>query len=248
MTKWRVLSYQEFDAFTNMAIDEAIGESVSGGGSPTIRFYGWKPSAISIGYFQAIRDEVNLANCEAAGVNVVRRRTGGGAVYHDQVGEITYSVTGKVNLFPEGIVDSYKVICSWIIDSLALLDIKAEFKPINDLISNGKKISGNAQTRRNGVLLQHGTILYSVDVDRMFSLLNVPDEKIKDKLIANVKERVTSVTAQRPVSKDELYKALFDGFTKNKDFESGKLTDTEVIRAKELAQVRYVSKDWNFMR
>ncbi|MFH1520586.1 MAG: biotin/lipoate A/B protein ligase family protein [Candidatus Micrarchaeota archaeon] len=242
--KWRVLPYTEQDAFTNMALDEVLSQNKT----PTIRFYGWKPSAVSVGYFQSLESEVNLEQCKTSNVDFIRRRTGGGAVYHDQMGEITYSVIGDLNLFPTGIIDSYKLICGWIVNSLDILGIKAEFKPINDIIVNGKKISGNAQTRRNGVLLQHGTILYSVDVDRMFSLLRVPDEKIKDKLIANVKERVTSVTQQKSVSKDELYNALLKGFTNGKDFELSSFTEEELKCARELVSNRYSQKEWNFMR
>jgi lipoate-protein ligase A len=166
--KWRIIDFTENDAFMNMAIDEAVSESVAAGGPPTIRFYGWNPDAVSIGYFQSLEKEVDTARCAAEGVDVVRRRTGGGAVYHDHAGEITYSVIAKETLFPKDILASYRLICGWVMDSLALIGISPEFKPINDIIVNGKKISGNAQTRRNGVLLQHGTILYSLDVDRMF--------------------------------------------------------------------------------
>lgn len=242
--KWRVLPYTEHDAFTNMALDEVLSQTKM----PTIRFYGWKPSAVSIGYFQSLESEVNLEQCKLSNVDFIRRRTGGGAVYHDQTGEITYSVIGDLKFFPTGIIDSYKLICGWIVDSLGILGINAEFKPINDIITNGKKISGNAQTRRNGVLLQHGTILYSVDVDKMFSLLKVPDEKIKDKLIANVKERVTSVLQQKQISKDELYNALLKGFTDGKDFEISSFTGDELKRASELVSSRYSQREWNFMR
>src|SRR5208283_2072423 len=176
---------------------------------PTIRFYGWDPTAISIGYFQCLGKEVDLKNCAEFGIDIVRRRTGGGAVYHD--GEITYSVIAKESVFSKDILESYRQICGCIIDSLALIGIKSEFKPINDIIVNGKKISGNAQTRRNGVLLQHGTILYSVDLDRMFSALKVSDEKIRDKLIQNARERVTSISQQRTVSWNEAYEALISG-------------------------------------
>lgn len=246
--KWRVIPYAENDAYLNMAIDEAVTESVGNGELPTIRFYGWKPSAVSIGYFQSLEKEVDLDKCASLGIDFIRRRTGGGAVYHDNYGEITYSVIGKKELFPKDIIESYKIICGWICDSLSLINITSEFKPINDIISNGKKISGNAQTRRNGVLLQHGTLLYDVDVDKMFSLLKVPDEKIKDKLIATVKERVTSVKQQTSATRDEAYKALLDGFTKGKEFETGSLTEDELNRAKQLVEERYKTKEWNYMR
>lgn len=245
---WRVIDYTENSAAMNMAIDEAVSDGVRDGGGPTIRFYGWKPAAVSIGYFQSLEKEVDLSRCGKEGIDIVRRRTGGGAVYHDTEGEITYSVIAKEELFPRDILASYRVICGWIIDSLAILGIRAEFRPINDIIVNGKKISGNAQTRRSGVLLQHGTILHSVDVEKMFSVLRVSDEKIKDKMIATVKERVTSVRLQHPVSKDSLYRSLVKGFTEGKDVFFDSLSEVEINRAKELVSERYGTDAWNRMR
>ena len=239
---WRVIDYQENSAAMNMAIDEALSETAI----PTIRFYGWKPSAVSIGYFQSLEKEVDLDHCKKHSVDFVRRRTGGGAVFHEH--EITYSIIGKEELFPRDILASYREICGCIVDSLDLLGIPAEFKPINDITTNGKKISGNAQTRRNGVLLQHGTILYEVDVDKMFSILKVPDEKIRDKMIATAKERVTSVKQQKDVSKDELLNALLKGFTKNREFGFFSLTGEEKARAEQLSKERYRTGAWNFWR
>jgi len=245
--RWRLLPYSENNAFLNMAIDEAISDSVQMGESPpTIRFYGWRPAAVSIGYFQSLEREVDVARCSEAGVDVVRRRTGGGAVFHDS--EITYSIIGKEGLFPKDIIASYRQICGSVINALAILNINSEFKPINDIITNGKKISGNAQTRRGGVLLQHGTLIYEVDVERMFSLLRVPDEKIKDKMIASVKERVTSIRQQKYVRREEVLSAMLEGFTRGKEYGTGELSEKELGRAQELAQIRYKTKEWNNAR
>lgn len=262
MADWRLIKLETHDAFMNMALDEACSEAVKARESlPTIRFYRWQPSAVSIGYFQSLHDEVAVEKCKEAGVDVVRRRTGGGAVFHDYEGEITYSVIAPEKMFPKGITESYHEICGWILDSLKLLDVKAEFKPINDIILapdavgpngekvGGKKISGNAQTRRNGILLQHGTILYTVDVRKMFSLLKVGQEKIADKMIAAVEERVTSIQKLRPeVTMEEVYAAMKNGFTKGKKWEEGEWTLAEMSRAQELAEKRYSTKDWNEMR
>jgi lipoate-protein ligase A len=246
---WRLIPYSENDAYLNMAIDEAVSESVAAGGPPTIRFYGWKPSAVSIGYFQSLEKEVDVARCAALGVDFVRRRTGGGAVYHDRAGEITYSVIGMQDLFPRNIIASYRLICGWVRDSLALLGIDSEFVPINDIAVGGRKISGNAQTRRGGVLLQHGTVLHSVDAGRMFSVLTVCDEKIRDKMISSVKERVTSITAQDGgIPRETALEALFHGFTRGKEFEKGALTPAEAARAEALALERYRTDGWNRMR
>lgn len=252
------------DAYENMAIDEAVSEQIAEGESdPTIRFYRWQPSAVSIGYFQGLHDEIAVDKCAAAGVDFVRRRTGGGAVYHDYDGEISYSVIAPESLFPKGIIDSYKVICGWIMDGLAQFGIETNFKPINDItLANGmmeagdhgqhvggKKISENAQTRRSGVLLQHGTILYKVDVPKMFSLLKVGQEKIADKMIAVAEERVSSVSAIRPdLAFEDVYEAIREGFMYGKRWDKGEWTLAEMMRANDLVERRYSTKDWNEMR
>lgn len=247
--EWRLLPLEAFDAFTNMALDESISEHVVEKKSlPTIRFFQWKPSAVSIGYFQSLEQEVNQPKCAELGIDIVRRRTGGGAVYHDSEGEITYSVIAPEKLFPKGITESYWEICDWIVKGLSHLGISAEFKPINDVIVNGKKISGNAQTRRNGILLQHGTILYDLDVEKMFSVLKVGEAKISDKMIASVKERVTCVKNHASVSRSELYEALQKGFCEGKKIQAQQISDSELKRAQQLAKEKYASDEWMHLR
>ncbi len=245
---WRIVGIEEHDAYMNMSIDEAILEHVkSGVAQPTIRFYRWSPSAVSIGRFQSMRDEVNVDRCVELGVTAVRRITGGGAVYHDYSGELTYSVIAPQSMFPKGIRESYEVICGWIIKGLGNAGIDASFAPINDITAGGKKISGNAQTRKDGVLLQHGTILYSLDVSRMFSVLNVSAEKISDKMIKSVEERVTCVLTQRQMSYDALYSNMLKGFCEGKEWEAGNLSGDELDRAAQLRGT-YSSDAWNFYR
>lgn len=246
---WRVIPLETHTAAMNMAIDEAISNAATAGKvPPTIRFYRWRPSAVSIGYFQSLAQEVAMDVCDQQQVDVVRRRTGGGAVYHDYHGEITYSVIAPEAMFPKGIIDSYHIICGWVIASLKNLGLDAQFHPINDILVGGKKISGNAQTRRGGVLLQHGTVLYDVDVEKMFSLLKVGKEKIADKLIADVKQRVTRVLDHTSISLEEVYQAMINGFTQDKEWEHGALTSEEEIHARELAGNRYASGEWNGRR
>ncbi len=247
--KWRVIPLAANNAYTNMGIDEAVSEAVARGDSqPTIRFYKWLPSAVSIGRFQSLLDEVDLDNCRARGVDYVRRLTGGGAVYHDNKGEITYSVIAKEELVSRDITKSYQLICGWIVKGLAELGIQAEFKPVNDIVVAGKKISGSAQTRRSGVVLQHGTVLYDLDLRTMFTVLKVGADKISDKLIKSAEERVTRVLNHANVSDEELYEALLKGFTAGKEWKQGALTEVELSRAAELAETRYASMEWNHSR
>ncbi|MHB1830603.1 MAG: lipoate--protein ligase family protein [Candidatus Micrarchaeaceae archaeon] len=248
MVAWRLIGLERNSACMNMGIDEAIIEGVKAGSSkPTIRFYKWSPSAVSIGRFQSMRDEVNIDVCKSLGIDYVRRITGGGAVYHDAEGELTYSIIAPETLFPRDIKESYALICGWIINGLKTIGLDAQFSPINDISVNGKKISGNAQTRREGVLLQHGTILYKLDIARMFSVLNVSKEKISDKMIKNAEERVTSVHLQSGLSFEELYRAVMNGITANKECEVGFLSGNELNTAIYLSKT-YSSDAWNFSR
>jgi lipoate-protein ligase A len=251
----RFIDLDVHTAFENMAIDEAIMLSMKQGlVGPTLRFYRWSPSAVSIGTFQGMRDEVDTDFCKARNIDVIRRITGGGAVFHDFNGEITYSIIlpNSHYLVPDDIIESYKLICEGIVVALGQLGIHAEFKPINDVIVNGRKVSGNAQTRRHSCVLQHGTILLDLDVNLMFQALKVPKEKISDKMIADVKQRVTSIRdiLGRHVTMDELSKSLQQGFSQalNMKLVNGELTTSEQETANTLAADKYRTSEWNFKR
>jgi len=247
--KWRVVGLETHDAYMNMAIDEAVSEGIRNGSSlPTIRFYTWKPGAVSIGYFQSAKEDVNLEVCRELGIDYIRRWTGGGAVYHDPKGEITYSVIAPEGIFPRNIIESYKLICGWLVRGLKNLGIEAEFMPVNDIQVGNKKISGSAQTRRGRILLQHGTLLYDLDLSTMFRVLNVNPQKITDKMIQSAEERVTCVLKHRDIGIKEVYDALVEAFTEGKDYEFGKWSENEIERARELAEGKYKSDEWMYMK
>jgi lipoate-protein ligase A len=238
-------------AFWNMGADESILHHVSLGKSPaTLRLYAWTPSAVSIGYFQSIRSEVDLDECFRSGVDVVRRITGGGAVFHDK--EITYSFIAPEDSVPDDILKSYMLICSGLTKGLKSLGIKAEFAPLNDIVAGGKKISGNAQTRRMGCILQHGTLLLDLDTERMFRYLTVPPEKTREKAAAGAKERVTSAAAvlMHEVTYNKAAEALKKGFAEalGLKLEAGSLSEGEAALAKELAETKYSTLEWNGKR
>lgn len=243
----RVLKLQAYPAAMNMAIDEALIESIGKGESPpTLRCYTWKPSAVSIGYFQSLQEEVDLQACKQKNVEIVRRITGGGAVFHDQ--ELTYSIILPDSLVPKDVLASYQFLCQALVNTFQKLGLHAQFVPINDILITNQKISGNAQTRRNNCVLQHGTILLDIDVDTMFSLLKVPDEKMKGKIISHIKERVTSIHNQlkRRINSEEIVSILINEFANllNLSFQEGVLTDKELKRAEELKRIKYLNNDW----
>ena len=243
------MRYESHPAAMNMAIDEAIAEMLTFNEvSPTIRFYGWNPSAVSIGCFQNLQDEVDVGLCKELGIDIVRRRTGGGAVYHDKDGEITYSV-----ICPEAMVDrdinaAYRQICGLIVKGLKMVGITAEFRPINDITVNGKKISGSAQTRRSGIFTQHGTVLYSIDPEVMFSVLKVDREKAVSKGSSDITELVTSVSKESKATKNEVLAALVYAFAEGKDWYLGPMSQDELSRAESISSERYGSDTWTRSR
>ena len=208
-----------------------------------LRIYGWRPPAISIGYFQSMELEVHTDECQNRGIDVVRRLTGGGAVYHDA--EVTYSFI--TNVFPNDILQSYKLICKPVVEALRNLGFDARFVPLNDIvIGNGIKVSGNAQTRRKNVILQHGTILLEVDAEKMFSILKVPSEKMKDKIIADVKKRVVGIG--RPFN--EVASSLKSSFSDVFDCRliPDSLQPDEYSKIDSLIREKYSLDSWNCRR
>jgi len=248
--QWRLLHTENNPAYRNMAIDWAVLKANSKEKAPpTVRFYTWRPSAISIGYFQSLKEEIDLEMCKKYGVDYVRRITGGGAVYHEH--ELTYSIVIPEDhpQISKNIMESYGRICGAIIKGLDHLGIESRYVPINDIVVNGKKISGNAQTRKSRTVLQHGTVLNDVDVDKMFSLLRVSDEKIKDKLIADVKQRVTSIKhiLGKEIDFVKVAAAMKVGFEEefNIELEKGNLTEQELEDSKTFEKEYFSSREWN---
>ena len=259
MNVWRLLKLEIGDAFTNMAMDEAILMARIAGKVPnTLRFYRWKPSAVSIGRFQDLFGEVNVENCRKHGVDFVRRVTGGGAVYHDYDGEITYSVVvdGKTLGYADmDIISAYKTLCNGLIDAAKILGTTAEFNPLDpkqcpNITVRGKKISGSAQSYKKGMLLQHGTFLVHINYEKMFTFLKVPWAKNVEDAVEAAKKKLTSAKQElrSPVSLEKAYQALVRGFEKalKTQLVEEELTSHERKLAEKLRKTKFKTEYWNF--
>ncbi|MGB9741052.1 MAG: lipoate--protein ligase family protein [Candidatus Bathyarchaeia archaeon] len=250
------MKFEAYDAFMNMAIDEAVLKARIENAAPnTVRFYRWNPSAVSIGKFQNMENEVNLESCKKFGVNAVRRITGGGAVYHDAEGEITYSViASRQDLGAEDITAVYTKIYEGIAEALKILGLKADFnkgdaKTCPNLTINGKKISGSAQCHKAGIVLQHGTVLVDVDLEKMFTFLRVPWAKTCMEIVNIAKNKITSINAElgKGVPLAIVHEALVEGFqrTLRTNLVNGELTPFEKELAGRLYREKYAKTDWN---
>ena len=134
------------------------------------------------------------------------------------------------------------------VNALRLIGIEAVFEPINDVLVDGKKISGSAQSRRHGIFMQHGTLLYDIDRVRMFSVLKVPRDKLDAQGLDQAAERVTSVREQKKVPWGYVVAAMTDAFILNKQWYSGDLTTDEMARAEIIARQRFANEGWTFDR
>ena len=228
---WRFLDYSQYTAYENMAIDEAIfRETINSNKKPTIRFYGWHPAAVSIGYFQDPKKELNLEQCGNMGIDIVRRLTGGKAVFHND--EITYSVVAGAGekYFPADILGTYKVVSDCLIHGLSYLGIKANLAKgcrgmedsnlksccfsvpsRNELLVDGRKICGSAQMRTKGGFLQHGSLLLNFDPVKALSVilsLSVSDQ------LAKLRNSVTAINEviTNPIETSDICDALKKGF------------------------------------
>ncbi|MBN2516648.1 MAG: lipoate--protein ligase family protein [Deltaproteobacteria bacterium] len=268
MKEWRYLSFRYYDAFENMAIDEAIvRESQRTNFSPTLRFYSWEKPAVSLGYFQNVEDEVNIKFCQDMGIPIVRRPTGGKAVLHE--GDLTYSVVAREDnpLFPAGLLGTYQIISRCIATGLAKLGIRADMLKEGrqagapeldalcfsipsqyELLVKGKKICGSAQMRTKGVFLQHGSLL--MDFDPHSSCLaisknNGPTSREEEKL----KQHVTSIheNMSRKTDHIEVCRALASGFEESLGIRliEGSLTPGEEKTTELLLQHKYSKGKWN---
>ena len=235
-----------------MAIDEAIMRARIEGKVPdTVRLYAFSPSSVTIGRFQSVIHDVNLEEAKRLGIPVVRRITGGGSVFHDEFGEITYSVVIGEDYHPtlRNVETSYRYLAGPLVDALKDLGLEAGFAGLNDIVANGKKISGSAQTRRKGVILQHGTFMYSTRVEILGRVLRVSKAKLADKGVSSIWERVTTLEREGiKLSRWEAYELLRDKFAATFDLVEGELTDYELQLAEKLIEEKYGNPEWNEMK
>lgn len=273
---WRFIDSGNRSPSFNMALDEALLDWHSEGKiPPVIRFYGWEPAALSIGYFQKVEKEIDLEAVKAHGLGFVRRPTGGRGVLHEH--ELTYSVIVSESHpeMPKTVTEAYRVISEGILKGFHQLGLDAYFAvPKTDeersalkdprsavcfdapswyeLVVEGRKVAGSAQTRQKGVILQHGAILLDLDEDKLFSLFKYPNERVKERMKSAFKNKAVAINeiSPRRITLDEAKEAFYKGFAEglNIELESYQLTEDELVYVNKIAKERYESDEWNFKR
>lgn len=271
-SSWRLLRSGDMAGAMNMALDEALLESVAAGQSaPILRLYGWAPPTVSLGYFQRGSGTVNLTACREYGYDVVRRSTGGRAVLHDR--EVTYAVIAPNHnqVFSGGICDNYHVIAQGLLAMVRSFGIPAEiaggrqkalqgsaathnvcfFSPAySELVYAGCKLIGSAQRRLGNAFLQHGSIPLNIDPTVLFRVLSTPSELTPAQGGALLASRVGWLNRwlTSPVSRHEVEERLIHhlGRALGVTWQESEPTDQERQRAEECCRNKFATSEWTF--
>ncbi len=207
-------------------------------------FYINEPSII-IGKNQNTIEEINTKYVDDNGIHVVRRLSGGGAVYHD-LGNLNFSFITK----DDGeSFHNFKKFTEPVVEALAKLGVKAELSGRNDIIAQGRKISGNAQFSTRGRMFSHGTLLFDSEIEHVVSALNVKKDKIESKGIKSIRSRVANISEflEEKITIAEFKKLLLSYiFEGEQEIPEYKLTEADWDNIHQLSKERYQNWDWNY--
>lgn len=265
---YRFIDTNEHNGAMNMAIDEALLIAQAKYYTPPVlRVYKFVPPTLSIGFFQSAKKEVNFDNLKKMGYGFVRRPTGGRAVLHDK--ELTYSITIAYpsKILEMSLLDSFHFLSRGIIKAIEILGGKAYFSQnedkeisspscfasptFSDILMNGKKVVGSAQMRNKLGLLQHGSILYSVDIESIFSCFKL-EEDVRKKLVEIGKRKISSLSDElnKEITFNDIKTALRKGMEEilQEEIVESELTKDELDIAYELYENKYNTYDWNFKK
>ncbi|MDQ3513382.1 MAG: lipoate--protein ligase family protein [Chloroflexota bacterium] len=243
---WHLIPGVARPPLMNMALDEVLTLRVGRGERPpTIRVWGWDRSCIVLGRFQSVRNEVDLEAAAADEVEVVRRISGGGAMFIEPAGAITYSIYAPDSIvagmtFPE----SYAFFDGWVVSALRELGVDAWYAPLNDITSAGGKVGGAAQARRGGAVLHHTTMAYDMNVARMVRVLRIGQEKLSDKGVASADKRVGPLRQQTDLPRDVIIGHLTGYFGAHYGLTDDDVTLDELAEAERLVEERFDTPGW----
>ncbi|MFI2562858.1 biotin/lipoate A/B protein ligase family protein [Paenarthrobacter sp. NPDC018779] len=245
--QWDVIPPSVLPTPVNVALDEVLTEEVGAGlRNPTLRFWDWAEPSVVIGSFQSVRNEVDPEGVARHGVTVVRRISGGGAMFMEAGNCITYSLYLPQTLV-DGIsfADSYAFLDSWVMAALEKLGISAFYVPLNDIATDQGKIGGAAQKRlANGGMLHHVTMSYDIDADKMVEVLRIGKEKLSDKGTRSAKKRVDPLRRQTGLARAAIIDAMQEVFTERYGAVVSRLTDDELAEARKRVDTKFGTAEW----
>ncbi|HEX7384501.1 MAG TPA: biotin/lipoate A/B protein ligase family protein [Burkholderiaceae bacterium] len=243
---WLLVHAKAVPPVTHIALDEVLARRVAAGRRPpTLRIWEWDESAVVIGCFQSVRNEVDPVQAERYGFDVVRRISGGGAMLMEKGAIITYSLYAPEALVAGmSFIDSYAFLDDWVLAALRSLGIDAGYKPLNDIVGPHGKIGGAAQRRFRGVVLHHATLAYDMDNEKLTHVLRIGREKLSDKGITSAAKRVDPLRSQTGLSRAAIIERFAETFTQRYGAAPGEISADEYAQAEELVRTKFATHDW----
>ncbi|MEN0084515.1 MAG: biotin/lipoate A/B protein ligase family protein [Leifsonia sp.] len=244
---WQIVHAKAVSPQMHLALDEVLATEVGEGRrGPTLRIWEWDEPAVVIGSFQSVKNEVDPENAAKYGIQVVRRISGGGAMFMEAGSVVTYSIYAPADLVQGmSFADSYAFLDEWAIVALKSLGIDAVYQPLNDITSPSGKIGGAAQKRLgSGAVLHHVTMSYDMDGQKMTEVLRIGREKISDKGITSAAKRVDPLRSQTGLSRAEIIEQMKLTFKNLYGATEGDLTDAEYAAAEKLVAEKFDTQEW----
>jgi lipoate-protein ligase A len=246
---WQIIHGKSERPQLQMALDQVLADEVGAGRrGPTLRIWEWDKPAVVLGSFQSVANEVDRENADKYGFEIVRRVSGGGAMFMEAGSVVTYSIYAPSDLVQGmSFADSYAFLDEWVIVALRSLGIDAFYQPLNDITSAKGKIGGAAQKRLGaGAVLHHATMSYDMDGDKMVEVLRIGREKMSDKGTKSANKRVDPLRSQTGLSRSEIIDSMVATFTKLYGSTPGEITDDERAKAEQLVTEKFGTKEWLF--
>jgi lipoate-protein ligase A len=247
---WELVHEPPQSPALHMALDDVLVDEVSAGRrGPTLRIWEWASPAVVIGRFQSVRNEVDMDAARRHGIEVVRRISGGGAMFIEPGNTITYSIFAPLDMVEGmGFEQAYALMDAWVIAALGELGIQAWYQPLNDIASPAGKIAGAAQARRGKAVLHHVTMAYDIDAAKMLQVLRIGREKLSDKGTRSAQKRVDPLRSQTGLEREAIIAALVDSFRRRHGgLATGGLRPEELDRAHALARDKFSSVEWTML-
>jgi lipoate-protein ligase A len=243
---WRLIHAPPQSPNLHMALDQVLTDEVAAGRRPpTLRIWEWAAPAVVLGRFQSLRNEVDLDAARHHGIEVVRRISGGGAMFVEPGNTITYSICAPTSLVESmSYRESYALMDAWVIEALGELGIRAWYQPLNDITSDAGKIAGAAQTRRGGAVLHHVTMAYDIDAAKMLEVLRIGREKLSDKGTQSAGKRVDPLRSQTGLPRATVIARMIDTFRRRHGLVGDVLRADELAHAGTLAREKFASAAW----
>ncbi|MBK0421875.1 lipoate--protein ligase family protein [Leucobacter sp. CSA2] len=244
---WQIVHEPPVSPVLNAALDEvltaAVGEGLRG---PTLRIWEWDSSAVIIGSFQSVKNEVDEEQAAAHNAQIVRRISGGGAMYMEPASSITYAlyVPGEL-VRGMSFADSYAYLDEWVLEALKSLGIDAVYKPLNDITSPQGKIGGAAQKRLgSGAVLHHVTMAYDMNAEAMTQVLRIGREKLSDKGTASAQKRVDPLRSQTGLTREAIIERMIEVFVQRHGGTRSEVTEGEWDAAERLVKEKFMTEEW----